>query len=397
MPPTTRNQLLVLSLGLMGVTLGGPLACVPEEEAGLVGPDEAETTPRTSGKVSGKVTGNASPAPSASPSATPASGGGSAGNSGVTIGAGISDDPPPATSLPTLPPVTVPDPTPTPFGTAGQEVGFQGEGLALTGLGALPFPLVLTTTGAQEIAASGYAGTRFGAPIAGPVAIAADPAAGSRSAWIASSTPAHLDRLTMGTGGFGFDGSVTLPATPSALAASGDEVWAPLVDGRLVRVRTTDLTTAAFTGPARPVAIALGTSRAWIVTRDRVLAEIDRTTGTLVATSSTGPDPVDVAVDAAGTVWVACAGDDTVSRHTASVSQTLSVGPAPRALLADGRRLWVAVTGGMATLTPAGERESPDVSLRFSPVDLARDATGRIWALGSAGQIQWVWPRKAGE
>ncbi len=297
----------------------------------------------------------------------------------------------------TLPPAIIPQATPTPFGTTGQEVGFPGEGLALAGIGGLPFPLILTRTGAQELGANGLAGNRLGSPISSPVAIAGDLEGASRQVWVASSAPAHLDRLVFGMTGFAFQGSVALPATPSAIAAGPDDAWAALEDGRIVRVKSSDLALTSINIPGSPSAVALGPSRVWVTTRERTLFELNRSDGTLVATSSTGPDPVDVATDASGSVWVACAGDGTVLRRDGATSRAIRLGANPVALVADARRVWVAIPGGVATLNLAGERDIPDVSLRFSPVDLTRDGQGRIWALGAMGQTQWIWPLKAGE
>ena len=372
-------------------------ACEVEEDAGLAGLDDVQPGNSSSGKLSGKVTG--SPKPSSTPSASPSSAPSpvASGNAGLGIGAGIATDDATPQPVATLPPAIIPQATPTPFGTTGQEVGFPGEGLALAGTRGLPFPLILTRTGAQELAANGLAGNRLGSPISAPVAIAGDLEGDSRQVWVASTAPAHLDRLVFGMTGFAFQGTVSLPATPSAVAAGPDGAWATLEDGRVVRVKTSDLALTSVTIPGRPSAIALGPSRVWVTTRERILFELNRADGTVVATSSTGPDPVDVTVDASGSVWVACAGDDTVLRRLGGSSTAIHPGGTPRALVTDARRVWVAVPGGVATLDLAGERETPDVSLRFSPVDRTRDGQGRIWALGAMGQTQWIWPVKAGE
>lgn len=387
-PHPVRPAFIVAAAFLLSLA-----ACEAEEDAGLAGLDEVRQGSSKSRKLDGTIGG--SPVPSSGPSSVPSPA--SSANAGVNIGAGIANDDGTPLPLPTLPPAVIPQATPTPFGLAGQEVGFPGEGLALAGIGGLPFPLILTRTGTQELGANGLAGTRLGSPISTPVAIAGDIEGTSRQAWVASTAPAHLDRLVFGMNGFAFQGSVSLPATPSAVAAGADAVWAALEDGRIFRVTSSALALTSFSVTGKPSAIALGNSRVWVTTHERTLFELDRADGTVVATSSTGPDPVDVTVDAAGTVWVACAGDGTVIRRAGGKNQVLTLDTPPRALIADSRRIWIAVQGGVANLDLAGQRETPDVSLRFSPVDLARDGQGRIWALGTMGQTQWIWPLKAGE
>jgi hypothetical protein len=383
----------LMSAWILATLVSGLLACVPEDESGLAGVDtlsESRTKPRT---LPGKVGTEPSTAPSSHSAASPVPGATATPNQGVNIGAGIVDASKPDPTE-TLPPANAPAATPTPFGTTGDEVGFKGPALGLAALTSQPFPLVLTSSGIQVIGANGLAGQRLADPITSPVAIAGE---NNRTAWIASTDPPHLDSITLGSAEFAFSASAPLPAPPQTLAARDGEVWVVLRTGSLFRLRTSDLATASFGGFNQATAIALDATRAWVTNRTGTLFEVQRTNGAVIATTSIGLEASDLAVDPQGTVWVTHSNQGIATRISGPSVTTIALGATASALVTDSRRVWFGVRGAIKTVTLDGVLETPDPALRFDPIDLCLDGSGRVWALDRMGQVQWIWPRKAGE
>lgn len=288
-------------------------------------------------------------------------------------------------------------PTPTPLGAAGQQIYISGQPKGLALLANTVSPYIVRQADVIEIDKYGAIKKTLGSPISQPIAAAAD---GNSTLWVLSGNPAHVDRFALAMGVMSFAASFAVPASPVAIASKGGEAWIAAASGTLLRIIQSSGATASFTGFGSPTAIALDTTNAWVTSSTGELFCAKRSDGSKLNTFTTGTEPIAVTVDPGGTVWVANKGSASTTR-LASGSITpanISLGKAPRTVVADARRVWFAFPDGMAFYQPDGTKEGDVTGLTFGPDALASDAYGRVWALSS--QQAWVapiWGKKAGE
>ena len=140
-----------------------------------------------------------------------------------------------------------------------------------------------------------------------PVAVAA----GNGVVWLANSLDQSLSRLTVGLGSA--DAPIPLGFTPGALAidVEGNALW--IVDRAGDRVVRYGLSTRRETAEvslasgSRPAAIAVGGGAVWVANAgDGTVSRIDPETNAVVATITIGGTPVGIAFGGE-TVWVAVA------------------------------------------------------------------------------------------
>ncbi len=133
--------------------------------------------------------------------------------------------------------------------------------------------------------------------------------------------------------------------TGTAMAAHGDRLWLTVGPRTVWGVDMRTGRRVAEVAVAGAGAIAASADAVWITAGLDELWRVDPTVGVAVATIRVGRDPVDVAVGQ-DAVWVAAAGDGTVSRvdpSTNSVVETIAVGARPTALALNRDELWVSV------------------------------------------------------
>jgi YVTN family beta-propeller protein len=147
-----------------------------------------------------------------------------------------------------------------------------------------------------------------------PVSVGAEPvavAAGNGVVWVANSLDQSLSRLTVGLGSA--DAPIPLGFTPGALAIDVETNALWIVDragDRVVRYGlSTRRETAEVSLPtgSRPAAIAVGGGAVWVANAgDGTVSRIDPETNAVVATITIGGTPVGIAFGGE-TVWVAVA------------------------------------------------------------------------------------------
>jgi len=219
---------------------------------------------------------------------------------------------------------------------------------------------------------------------------------------------AKVDRYERVPGGLTLKDSVAAPAIPVGLAADAGEAWVAAAGGKVLRVRKADSSAVTFEGFGTPTGIGLGQTDAWVTSADARVYRIDRGTGAKTGEFVTGAGPIAVAIDPAGTAWVANAGSSSATRISAAGQvASIDLGAVPTAVLAGPRRIWFALPGKLACYRLDGSKEG-ETSLQVVDSEmppyalnadvLALDADRRVWALDRArGEAMPVWGRKADE
>jgi ABC-type transport system substrate-binding protein/class 3 adenylate cyclase/streptogramin lyase len=172
-----------------------------------------------------------------------------------------------------------------------------------------------------------------------------------------------------------------------ALSAFGS-LWVVSTDGYITRL---DPDSGRETGSTDvgndPSAIAAGAGSVWVAnSSDGTITRIDPTT-LLTTPIPVGHGPAAIAVNDAG-VWVANAGDNTLVRvdpGTNAVASTTQVGDGPTAVLATPSELWVANgrDGTVMQLDPQSGHVKRTIHLGGTPDALA-SAGGKVWVAVAA-------------
>jgi hypothetical protein len=135
--------------------------------------------------------------------------------------------------------------------------------------------------------------------------------------------------------------------------------------------------------PGRPSSVALGAGRMWVTLPDQnLLLALDPATRHVVRRVTVGTTPVDVAVGF-GAVWVANAGNGSVTRVDANGKKVEAIGlsEVPAAIAAGAGAVWVASTQNrtVVRIDPKDNAITKRVRLANPPLDIAA-GLGRVWA-----------------
>jgi YVTN family beta-propeller protein len=139
----------------------------------------------------------------------------------------------------------------------------------------------------------------------------------------------------------------------------------------------------------QPAAIAVGEGSVWIANAgDDTVSQVDPASHSVIDTIDVGRSPTGVAVGA-GSVWVANSGERSVTRINAAtrrVVDTIEVGNAPRAIAFGGGAVWVANAGdGTVTRIDATSGAPADpIGMTGLPSGLAVD-DGGTWVTSEEG------------
>jgi YVTN family beta-propeller protein len=184
--------------------------------------------------------------------------------------------------------------------------------------------------------------------VVGTVPVGIRPSAiafGEGSVWVANSDDKTLSRIDPETRQE--LRRIPLPATPTGLAVGEGAVWiANGILGSVSRLEPADVnavTTIDVGTRSDAGSVAVGEGSVWAVFGNSVVGEIDPRNGLLGKTFA-GTSPSGVVVGA-GSVWIANAGDNVVSRlnpRTKGIVRTISVGRSPRAIAFGANTVWVA-------------------------------------------------------
>lgn len=181
--------------------------------------------------------------------------------------------------------------------------------------------------------------------------------------------------------------------TPTGVAAGEGSVWVAHGQlGQLSRVdpqfgQLVETIDVAPRGYAQGV-VAVGAGSVWAAYGESTLARIDPARVRVVASSFAGGVPSALVV-ARGSVWVANAGDSTVSRFDPTTLEegalrTVSVGRRPAAIAYGDDAIWVANAGdGTITRIEPSTYSTTTIPVGSEPVAVAAGAGG-VWVANSA-------------
>jgi YVTN family beta-propeller protein len=180
-----------------------------------------------------------------------------------------------------------------------------------------------------------------------------------------------------------------LGTTPTGVAAGEGAVW--VANGLLGSVSRLDPSVGAvvktidvtFRSSAGSVAIGLGS--VWAAFGGGEVGKIDPRSNNVVATGVVGSSPSSVAVGE-GWVWVANAGDNTVSQvnpRTTSAVAAPTVGRRPQSVTVGDGAVWVAnESDGTVSRIDAASRSSTTIPVGRAPTGIAFGA-GAVWVANS--------------
>jgi DNA-binding beta-propeller fold protein YncE len=167
------------------------------------------------------------------------------------------------------------------------------------------------------------------------------------------------------------------------LRAAGYDWFACHGPDRLVRVRLPRGMRTTVAGiSAAPAAAAYGSGRVWAVEKDgNELVAINPFTAKVVGTTVVGTDPVAITVGF-GAVWVANAGNGSVTRVDLSNGKAEAIGLdyQPDRIAAGAGAVWVVSRNGKTVIRidPKQREVTKTIRLANPPVDVAAGA-GRVW------------------
>jgi YVTN family beta-propeller protein len=211
----------------------------------------------------------------------------------------------------------------------------------------------------------------------GPVAV------GAGSVWVGNLDDRSLSQIDPATRAV--VANPGLEATPTGVATGAGAVWiANGILGTVSRldptvnavVMTIDVTTRTNAG-----SVAFGEGGVWAAFGTGEIGQIDPSTNRLVAKGVAGVTPSAVAVGE-GSVWVANAGDNTVSRvnpRTASQVRAFTVGQRPLGVAVGAGAVWVANEGDDSVWRiDAASTSAVPIHVGKSPTGIAFGA-GAVW------------------
>jgi DNA-binding beta-propeller fold protein YncE len=224
----------------------------------------------------------------------------------------------------------------------------------------------------------------------GPVAV------GAGSVWVGNLDDRTLTRIDLATRRV--VKTIALPATPTAIAYGAGAVWVAhgqtgqvsQVDPQFETVTTTRLggTTLYFSGGGVDVGGSV-----WVAYGDATLARVSPADGRETGSALTEAGPAAVAVEG-DSMWVSNTGAATVQQFHASSFEsgpveTITVGRRPMGLAVWGGSVWVASAGDDAlTRIDIGTRSSLTIAVGDGPTAVAA-GLGAIWVANMGDGTVW--------
>jgi YVTN family beta-propeller protein len=213
-------------------------------------------------------------------------------------------------------------------------------------------------------------------------------AVGAGSVWVASLGSKTLTRIDARTRAL--QSTIPLPATATGVAFGDGVLWtANGILGTASRIDPgVNAVTASVPVASRSTAgtLAVGEGGIWFVSGVGILAKIDPARNRVVGNTIVGISPSAVAAGE-GSVWVANAGDNTVSRvnpRTTGVVRTISVGRRPQGIAIGDGALWVSdAADGLVTRIDAASSSVTTIQVGDGPTGVAFGA-GAVWVANSA-------------
>jgi len=208
--------------------------------------------------------------------------------------------------------------------------------------------------------------------------------AGSGSIWVANLDDETLARVSPTTESV--ERTFALDATPTGLTYGAGAIW--IANGLLGSVSRFDpsvqdvTATTAVTQRSNAGSAAFGEGAVWAVFGNSVIGKIDPGTNELESPSGiAGSAPAAIAVGE-GAVWIANAGDNTISRilpETVSAVSTPSVGRQPSGLAIGARAVWVTNRGDdIVTRYDMNSSSSFPIPVGKAPIGIAYGEEG-VW------------------
>jgi YVTN family beta-propeller protein len=206
---------------------------------------------------------------------------------------------------------------------------------------------------------------------------------GFGSVWVVNGTAGSISRIDPGSDQLVRTTAVTQGSAGGSATGGAGSVWVVYSNALIARVDPTagSVLATGFAGTT-PTAIAFGDAAVWVAnSTDNTVSRILPTTVSAVATQSVGRHPSGISVGD-GAVWVADEGDDTVTRiDLASRSEaTIPVGHGPTGIAVGGDAVWVANSddGTIMKIDPAQRRVVATIHVGNRPTGVAT-TNGRVW------------------
>jgi YVTN family beta-propeller protein len=208
-------------------------------------------------------------------------------------------------------------------------------------------------------------------------------AVGAGSVWVANGVAGSVSRVDPGTSQV----TVTIPVTQRSYFGSVDvgegSVWVAYSNALIASIDPIHgLVSASGAAGTSPAAVKVGGGSVWVANAaDNTVSRILPTTVTELRTFTVGRHPVGIAIGA-GAVWVADQGDDTVTRIdlAAGSEATIQVGHGPTGIAFGAGAVWVANSddGTISKIDPLQRRAVRTIPVGNSPAGIAV-ADGRVW------------------
>ena len=223
-------------------------------------------------------------------------------------------------------------------------------------------------------------------------------ATGDGSVWVANTSDKTLTHLDQRSGAP--LGTITLGGeTPTGLAVGGGSVW--VANGRVGSLSHIDPGYAKVTkmtplaGPSATGAVALGDGSVWAAFGDSTLARVDPDTQAETGRVLTRSIPTGV-VFALGSVWLANASDETVSRFrpatfTHGPAARIPIGRRPVAIAYGEGALWTANADRTVTRIDPATRATATIRAGVIPTGIAA-GDGGVWVAGANGTVVRIDP-----
>jgi len=222
-------------------------------------------------------------------------------------------------------------------------------------------------------------------------------AIGAGSVWVANLDDRTLSRIDPNTRSP--VGTITLGATPTGIAVGAGAVWvASGLLGTVMRVdpaanlvvKPIDVTFRSHAGT-----VAFGEGAVWAAFGGGVVAKISPGSNGVAASGVAGMSPSAIAVGE-GWVWVANAGDNTMSRvnpRTISAVRSITVGRGPSGVAVGDRAVWVANEGDdNVHRIDVGSSSATTIPVGDGPTAIVFGA-GAVWvANGADGTVSRIDP-----
>jgi YVTN family beta-propeller protein len=195
--------------------------------------------------------------------------------------------------------------------------------------------------------------------------------------------------VTLGAGSGDVEGTVSVPAPPTAMATGFGFVWSASADSNTVVVLDPETNTVrdTITVESAPGGIAVGGGWAWTTNSlTGTVSRISPQTFSVVETIDVGNGPTGIAA-ANGHVWVANTSDNTVTKLRAKDGEVVGTFPAghdPGAIAIGENAVWVASKLGAAVLklSPTSGEVLDRTPVGDGPAAIAVDARG-VWVANS--------------